>query len=62
MARYFAQPFETRKLIVDLCVELYEMNIEEQSMLLSMARTYRKNKPVVMLPPAARPSHLRLVA
>lgn len=62
LERYFAQSFDTRKLIVELCVELYEMNAEEQSMILGIARTYRKSKPVVERAPATRRGHLRLVA
>lgn len=58
---YFSQSFETRKLLVDLCAELYQMNHEEQSMFLNMARAYRKGKPAVVLAPKQR-DHLRLVA
>lgn len=61
LARYFASGFVTRKLIVDLCVELYEMTHDEQKMLLDTARAYRKSKPAVDLAPK-RPTHLRLVA
>jgi hypothetical protein len=65
LQRYFSLPIEGRKLVVDVCAELYQMNREEQLMLLGIARTYRKNKPVVDVIPAkppGRPSYLRLVA
>jgi hypothetical protein len=65
LQHYFGLPQRNRKLIVDMCSELYQMTYEEQVMLLGIARAYRKKKPVVEPMPVRSPqraSHLRLVA
>ena len=62
MQHYFGLPLRNRKLIVDLCGELFQMTYEEQEMLLGIARSYRKNKPVVEVKQAKKLNFLRLVA
>lgn len=59
---YYSLPNGDRKLMVDLCLEMYGMDRKEQEMILGIARGYMKQKMLKQRAADTARPHLRLVA